>query len=82
MYPRSIEIWVVELTTLQKELPKVSFLGIFRASTPQNDFLVATLLLFVKKLLEVKEKIVEKEKKISIVGVDTLRCEHAQQLHI
>ena len=41
---------------LQKELPHVSFLGISRATTPPDNFLTATFLLFVKKLFELKIK--------------------------
>ena len=42
--------------TLQKELPQVSFLGIFRTTAPLYNFLAATYLLFIKNLFKVKRK--------------------------
>ena len=43
-------------TTLQEELPQVSFLDIFRATTPLNNFFMAISFLFVKNLFKVIKK--------------------------
>ena len=54
--PSSIETCVLQAATLQNQLSQVSFLGIFRATAPPHNFLVAAFLLFVKNLFEVKRK--------------------------
>ena len=56
LQPSSIEIWVLQPTTLQNQPSQVSFLGIFRATTPPHNFLAATFLLFVMNLFEVKRR--------------------------
>ena len=71
---------------------QVSFLGIFRATTPPHKFLVATFLLFVMNLLEVKRRklgrleslmfAVELLANSAVVFIVTLCFKHAQQFHI
>ena len=48
--------WNLSLTTynIAKSTEQVSFLDIFRATTPPHNFLAATILLFVKNLFEIK----------------------------
>ena len=48
--------WHLSLTTynIAKSTEQVSFLDIFRATTPPHNFLAATILLFVKNLFETK----------------------------
>ena len=91
LQPSSIEIWVLQPTTLQNQLLQVSFLGIFRATTPPHNFLVAAFLLFVMNLFEVKRKLghfeglmfaVELLANLAVVCILILCFEHVQQFHI
>ena len=56
LQPSSIEIWVLKPPPLQNQLSQVSFLGIFKATTPPHNFLAATFLLFLMNLFEVERK--------------------------
>ena len=92
LQPSSIEILVLQPTTLQNQPSQVSFLGIFRATTPPHNFLAATFLLFVMNLFEVKRRklgrfeslmfAVELLANSTVVCIVTLCFEHAQQFHI
>ena len=79
LQPSSIEIWVLQPPALQNQLSQVSFLGIFRATTPPYNFLMATVLLFVKSLFEVKRK---RTRAFWEFNVCSLWFEHAQLFHI
>ena len=54
LQPSSVEIRVLQPPALQNQLLQVSFLGIFRATAPPHNFLVASFLLFEMNLFEVK----------------------------
>ena len=56
LQPSSIEIWVLQPTTLQNKVPQISFLGIFRAAARPHNFLSAAFLIFVMNLLKDKRK--------------------------
>ena len=92
LQPSSIEIIVLQPTTLQKQPSQVSFPGIFRTTTPPHNYLAATFLLFIMNLFEVKRtnlgpfeslmSAVELLVKSAVVYIVTLYFEHAQQFHI
>ena len=77
---------------MQNQQSQVSFLGIFRATSPSHNFLEATFLLFVMSLLEVKRKqlgcfeslmfAVELLMNSAVVHIVTLCFEHSQQFEI
>ena len=77
---------------MQNQQSQVSFLGIFRATSPSHNFLEATFLLFVMNLLEVKRKqlgyfeslmfAVELLMNSAVVHIVTLCFEHSQQFEI
>ena len=92
LQPSSIEIRVLQPTTLQNQPSQVSFQGIFRATTPPHIFFAATFLLFVMNLFEVKRRklgrfeslmfAVELLANSAVVCIVTLCFEHAQQFYI
>ena len=77
---------------MQKELLQVSFLGIFRATTPPHNFLMATFSLFVTNLSAVKRKYFRRFESLmfavkvlensAVVCIVPLCFEHVQQFHI
>ena len=85
--------WNLSLTTynIAKSTEQVSFLDIFRATTPPHNFLAATILLFVKNLFETKRKKLGRFESlmfaVELLANSAVICivtcfEHAQQFHI
>ena len=82
---RSIEIWVLQPTTLQNQPSQVSFI-------PPHNFLAAIFLLFVMNLFEVKRRKLGRFESLmfavglpansAVVCIVTLCFEHAQQFRI
>ena len=56
LQPSSIEIWVLQPTTLQNQPSQVSFLGIFRATTPTTLVFGGYIFTFRNELVPSQEK--------------------------
>ena len=92
LQPSSIEIWVLQPPALQNQLSQVSFLGIFRATTPPHIFFGGYIFTFHNELVRSQEKklgrfesfmfVVELLVNSAVVCFVTLCFEHAQQFHI
>ena len=90
--PSSIKIWVLQPTTFQDQPSQVSFLGMFRASTPPHNFLAAAFLLFIMSLFEFKRSklgyfdslmfAADLLPNSAVVYIVTLYFKHAQQFYI
>ena len=55
LQPSSIEIWVLQPPALQNQLSQVSFLGIFRATTPPHIFFGGYIFTFHNELVRSQE---------------------------
>ena len=56
LQPSSIKIWVLQPPALQNQLSQVSFLGIFRATTPPHIFFGGYIFTFHNELVRSQEK--------------------------